>query len=351
MAVSSGPDVVDPIKASTLLSLEGGGSLRQPATTTPPNPRNREIRIDGLNNRLAAVWTGGRVVGVGSSGLNEDDVGQEKTLLSLHIVAATLLGDHARRQYTNRQFSINASVPLPPLPPTVYTVVPHTYQTIPLLHALLAEKLSDSATAVELLKDVRLLQYFDFAGLAEALSEVSEEIFQRVNSGSKETSNGKVRDVVLVQGLGHAISAIQRRSGLVQANALLAGLVRNITQLSRMSPNVLVLVDVSVETGWPASGEARQDAAKSKRHIAGIELDSAFASSFGECLRMICGHETLSKTLDVAFDTMVVVHDGLGRADGAVRARKKAGRRIVEITKDRMGDLSGFWGMWSLNDP
>lgn len=228
-------------------------------------------------------------------------------------------------------------------------VVPHSFQAIPILHALLAEKLSDSVAAVDLLKHVHLLQYFDFAGLAESVTEVSGGIFRRTQDGSKSDSVHAVSDIVLIQGLGLAISTVHRRSGLVQANALLAGLVRNIIQLSRVSRDVLVLVEAAVEVGLPEGGEARQRGATPKRYLTGIGLDSAFASPICECLRLVCGSETLSRTLDVAFDTMVVVHDGFGRACDAARYRKTSARQIVEVVKDRVGDEASYWGLWSLD--
>ncbi|KAJ4546694.1 hypothetical protein HRR78_005695 [Exophiala dermatitidis] len=226
---------------------------------------------------------------------------------------------------------------------TIYVVVPHTYQTIPFLHAVLAEQLHDSASAIELLKDVQLLQYFDFTGLTESVAEVSERIFQTNQSKEKAGSNGKVRNIMLVQGLSSAISTVHRRSGLVQANALLASLLRNITQLSRMAPDVLIMIEAAVDTTFQSLGERRQDVPKSKRYLAGIELETAFTSPIGECLRLVCGNETLSRTLDMAFDTMIVVHDGFGRGGDESGGPKRSQRNIVEVTKDRVGNMAGFW--------
>ncbi|EXJ81187.1 hypothetical protein A1O3_07477 [Capronia epimyces CBS 606.96] len=352
MTPSSGTSLVNPIKASSLLKLEGEGYLDQHLTTsTPLSVRSRGFRTAGLDDRLAAIWSGGRVVGIGTADLKEEDVGQEKTLLTLHHIASALLKHHTQSQFANQPpLPLRAIPPGSPSPPTIYAVVPHTYQTIPLLHALLAEKLSDSVAALELLKYVRLLQYFDLAGLAESLAEVSEGIFRRIQS-DKQSRDKTVRDIVLIQGHQNAVSTIHRRSGLVQANALLSSLVRNITQISRMSRDVLVLVEAAVEPGLQAGEEARQDMTRSKRYLAGIELDSAFASLHGECLRLVCGSETLSRTLDVAFDTMVVVHDGFGRVIDEVRGHGKSERRIVEVVKDRLGDMTGSWGLWTFGSP
>jgi len=235
----------------------------------------------------------------------------------------------------------------------VYLIAPHTYQTIPMLHALLAIRLSDSATAIEMLKNVRLLQYFDLAGLAESLSEVSEAIYRRTqqeNDSTTKVATINLKDLVLIQGIEPTILTINRRSGFAQANALLAGLVRNIVHLSRVSSAALILVDTEVEAGSHTEALTRQYI-DSETLSAGLELDTAFSSSTGQTLRLVCGSGTLPRTLATAFDCIVIVHNGFGRLPDRASRPEGTQEHIVEVVKDRVGPMVGLWGVWILNFP
>lgn len=223
-----------------------------------------------------------------------------------------------------------------------------------MLHALLAKTLSDSPAAIELLKGVQLLQYFDFAGLAEAVAEISEAVYQRTQPDKDgyavdrgRLAHAQMNDIVLIQGLGQTVTATQRRSGHVHANALLAGLTRNIAQLSRTFGHVLVLVDAPVEVGLTSANELGHETPPAKRFSTGLELYSAFSGPRGESLRLVCGNETLSRTLEGAFDCMVVVHDGFTRLKESDKSQGQSLKQIIEVTKDRLGDSTGLWAVWT----
>jgi len=219
-----------------------------------------------------------------------------------------------------------------------------------MLHAALAKTLSDSSLAIELLKGVQLLQYFDFAGLAEAVSEISDAVYRRTHQDKKtHSAHVQVNDIVLIQGLGETMTATQRRSGHLHANALLAGLTRNIGQLSRISRDVLVLVDATIEVGVVLANNAGQQTPPAKRFASGLELYSAFTGPKGETLRLVCGNETLSRTLEDVFDSMVVVHDGFSRVKKPNKEQRKSQEQIVEVIKDKVGDMMGLWAVWTSN--
>jgi len=233
--------------------------------------------------------------------------------------------------------------------PTIYIIAPHTAQTIPFLHANLARTLSDSATAIELLKGVQLLQYFDFAGLVEAVAEVSEALYRRPQRPEKPDPNAMMtpsqnQDIILLQGLGPTVTATYRRSGLVHANALLASLMRSIVQVSRMPGNALVLVEFPVEIEGIVDVGSIQDPKRKSLH--GIPLDSAFCGPRGESLRLMCGHETLARTMDSGFDCTVIVHDGLGRIRNR-SGHSKQTHYVIETVKDRLGGSTGLWAPWT----
>ena len=233
-------------------------------------------------------------------------------------------------------------------------IAPHTNHTVPLLHGHLARTLDDSEAASKLLKRVQLLQYFTFTGLAYGVTEVSDQVYRRSQQTRKlqeedksENNSNQVRDIVLIQGLGRKVTSTDRRSGIVHANAFLAHLTRNIVQLSRISADVLVLVDVPVEFDSVKEDNVGPEA--SRRFARGVELETAFAGPSGEHLRLICGKESLSRTLETSCDCLVMVHDGLGRVkDGPKQPQK--GLHVVEVLKDRLGDTTGLWALWTTND-
>ena len=212
-----------------------------------------------------------------------------------------------------------------------------------MLHALLAKILANSQVAIELLKPVQLLQYFDLAGLAESVAEVTEKVY-RASQELTAVNSAVTNSLTFIQGVGQTISATQRRSGVVQANALLAGLIRNIMQLSRSSKGVSVMVEIPIEIeeghGWQEQpGTFKPHPSRS------MELNSAFSGLNGETLRLACGHETLSRTLEAGLDSVIAVHDGLGRTHND-RRRKESQEQVVEVVKDRSGDLTGLWDVW-----
>jgi hypothetical protein len=217
--------------------------------------------------------------------------------------------------------------------PNIYIVLPHSTQTIATLHGHLATVLSDSQLAIDLLRSIQLLQYFDLAGLAESVAEVSDKIYQASQGPSAATNRS--RNIVLLQGIAETVTTTLRRSGLVQANALLSTLMRNITQLSGMFTGSLVLVDIELDVS--DNSEKR-----GKLPGRGVDLESAFSGANRESLRLISGHETLARTMEAGLDCVVAAHDGVGRAP------KQADRidRIVEVIKDRSGVLTGLWDIW-----
>ncbi|KIW73987.1 hypothetical protein PV04_02060 [Phialophora macrospora] len=324
----------EPIKASMLVALEGD-SRQAASSRTSPVAHPNGILLKGLDRRFGSVWAGGHVVGVGLWD-EVDGAMTGKKSLPLYVLATALLN------------SIDAAPDRDPLP-NIYIIAPHTYQTIPMLHAHLANTISNSHAAVELLKPVRLLQYFDLAGIVESVAEVNENVYRNSqnHAGRHQTGagvTGQVHNIVLIQGIGPTVYATYRRSNLLQANALLAGLGRNITQLSRLSSDILVMVEFLVDIEEADDRQQNQGAIR-PRTARSMVLDSAFSGSMGETLRLASCHETLSKTLDASLDRVVVVHDGLGRITSSM-SRKGPQDQVVEVIKDRSGNLAGLWDVW-----
>ncbi|EXJ63713.1 hypothetical protein A1O7_00048 [Cladophialophora yegresii CBS 114405] len=326
----SGP-MIEPIKASILLELEDEYTLaRHPAPShSLPVAHPKGILLPGLDKRISSVWVGGHVVGVGSL----SEVGgatPAKRSLPLHVLATALLS--------------SATSPEPDTLRNVYIIAPHALQTVPMLHALLANTISDSQAAIELLKPVRLLQYFDLAGIAESVAEVSDSLYRDSQKHERQCRTGHVHNLVLVQGIGPTVFATYRRSNLLQANALLASLCRNITQLSRSLGDILVMVEFLVEVEEADNMQQKQDAVRT-RTARSMVLDSAFLGPRGETLRLASCHESLSRTLAASWDSVVAVHDGLGRITDN-KSSEEYRDQVVEVIKDRSGNLTGLWDVW-----
>ena len=252
--------------------------------------------------------------------------------LSLHLVAASLT------QPTNVSSSPGGSIP------RIYLVAPPSDQTIPLLHSILSG-LTNSASAIDLLSNVQVLQYFDMAGLVESVAEISQAIYQ--DTRPRSTTANAIRHLVLIQGIGSALSATQRRNGSVHANALLAGLLRSLTQLSRQPRGVLVLVEATLDVHSGENKSRHKDTPIPFREYAGVEISSAFSGPSGETLRLVTGSSIVSRTLECSFDCLLVVHGAFGRLQLPLGSTKLQSSAIVEVSSDRLGEMTGAWTIWT----
>jgi len=236
---------------------------------------------------------------------------------------------------------------------TVYIVAPATTTIVPEIHVLLAERTS-SMDAIHLLDAVQLLQYFDLTGLAESVAEVTQRAYQaapRTRGVGHEddadadgvaaaaekgrtsiTSSGT--DILLIQGLSATMAVAQRRSGVVQATALMTAILRNITHVAR-TERMLVLVEVDVEVKHRGNVG---DSASSDAGRGGEDIVSAFSSAEGSAMKIVPGG-VMGRTLEAGLDMFVVVHDAFGKV--------KKGTRIVEMVKDRLGGGTGLWTVWA----
>lgn len=201
-----------------------------------------------------------------------------------------------------------------------FIIAPHSSAIVTSIHSTLVDRLSISvvptqSTAVQYLESVQLLQYFDFAGLTESVAEVSSRQFALSNESASQ------KTILYIEGLDVMIEGTQRRSGLVQANALLSSLLRTLVHLSRTHPCLLVLLDLRL----------REDSKGDEATL------SAFASAIGSDMRLQCGG-ALGQTLDAGLDVLVLVHDAHGIAT--------TGSAIVEVVKDRVDDALGEWAVW-----
>jgi hypothetical protein len=175
---------------------------------------------------------------------------------------------------------------------------------------------------IKLLNSVQLMPYFDFVGLSESLSEVACHLDDLHKNRVTDSLPWK-RHILFIDGLCPALDSIQRRSGLVQANALAASLLRSAAFLSQSHPYVLVLFNL--EPSWDIRG--------------GEELKSAFSSLRNNFRRVSLGGKA-QETLLAGMDTVVWLHDTVDAGFGS-------GGQIVEVVKDRTDAHLGHWATWS----
>lgn len=92
---------VDPVKASTLLKLERQYLEPIQPSSSSPRLRLQGVRVSGLHDDFCAIWSAGRVVGVGTADLNEEDIGQEKVTAGIPFPRSrNSLASAARRTCT-----------------------------------------------------------------------------------------------------------------------------------------------------------------------------------------------------------------------------------------------------------
>jgi hypothetical protein len=202
-----------------------------------------------------------------------------------------------------------------------FIIAPHNSSIVTSIHSRLLDRLpvppatTTQRSAVQCLQSVQVLQYFDFVGLTESVAEVSARLFHMSTAATSQ------KTVLYIEGLATMIEGTQRRSGLVQADALLSSLLRSLTHLSRTHPCLLTIV--GLQLGKDSKGD---DA-----------IQFAFAGATVSDLRMQPGG-ALGRTMEAALDVLVVVHDAHDAAT--------TGSSIVEVVKDRVGDALGEWAVW-----
>ena len=307
-----------PILASTLLELESdhkktGGDVEPFQTGIK--------RLDA--NLPQTLWTGGKITGIVSD-RGESKVRIYSSFFGTNVRLNLLVHQLAEYLITSHLAALASSIPQGDhrILSTFVICTPNT-SIASNVHGLLQSRVAarPRSACLKLLDTVQIMQYFDIAGLTESISEVSSCLHD-LKSGPGANSSRLKRHILVVDGLCPALESTQRRSGLVQANALAASLLRSLTHLSRSNPSLLILIDLE------ASREARSEE----------ELTSAFSSP-ERSIRGIRPGGVLQKTLLAGIDTVILLHD-------KVDTGLKDGDLIVEVARDREGASLGHWVVW-----
>jgi hypothetical protein len=256
--------------------------------------------------------------------------------LSTHIVSTFLIDQGSDTSYTDS--------------PAIFLLCPPTAQTTLSLLSLLNQRLqsmpSTPQPAVEaLLNKLQVHPYLSLGGLTESVSDVASSLFT-----ASRASVAPQPAIILLQGLSALLAdTLQRREPSSQAVVVASNMLRSLKHLSRTHCNLLVLVELEMETRVLASGRVQGP------HRTGGDtetgLTTAFSSLKGEALFLRPVRSVISDVLEQALDVMVGVHDGFGKtvAHDKREAKKGPGRghtSIVEVLKDDVGPHFGEWSLW-----
>lgn len=365
MRMNSPP--ASPAQAALASSLE---SLEK---TKTDYQHHWQTGIPSLDESLPPdLWTSGKVIGIIDDShrtASPDPSEVHVTPLVTQLVVTHLATIH-------NDFAGNTTTTSLPPPTSVYIITSlstSSAQESAVSPSCLATALAKSSLPPSLLDSVSLLQYFDFAGLADAVGEVSVTFFtydqplrrhssQQPNSSTANSPLRGTNSILILDGLIPTLSTLNRRSGPVATNALLTSLLRSLTHLSRGKPDtctgeallILVLLEPGFLDGLPGSGsgsggkgeemsafsmyatgrqeERRRGKTKQQQHG---DYDVA-----GGCQAGLGRTDSLATAMGVlasGLDSLVLVH--------AAAAAAAEGRDVVEVLSDRLGNMTGRWAV------
>lgn len=250
--------------------------------------------------------------------------------------------------------------------PSVYIISPPSTQTMLSIAALLDQKLQarpaeSTPDSAALLSRIQVQQYLSLAGLIESIGDVSSSLHE--NTSTKNTSRQSPSPtILLLQGLSPALSATSRRSGSTQTATFATNILRSLIHLSRTYAHLLILVELDFEVRGStttasdparAAGPAATPAAHSSRRVHDEALlASAFSSLHGHTISFLPSATAVSGALDSGIDVLVAVHDASGRTRAHDKQEARKGHEriktsVVEVLKDRTGDKTGEWCLWT----
>ncbi|KAK5072039.1 hypothetical protein LTR51_006523 [Lithohypha guttulata] len=334
--------------ASSLLALENDHAH----SAITAGGTKWQTGITSLDKELPSnIWSGGNVVGIGSiesSSIANLNISHE--LIVTHLIEQGSTTAKEGQENSQTVFIIAPASQAARLIQGIYSLLKARLvvvaQSRPGQH-ICQQRPASNSDPKALLNTVSIMPYLDAAGLLESLSEVSSIL----NSQARQPR----RTIISIQGTTQTINHLQRRSGLVQAAALLSSAMytlRNITRASRGLCLAVVEVDVSwgnptavASTANPAVNVS-MNTAPSPSNVPLVKvspLQTAFSSSTGKVLRIDLSN-ALTRVVEGEVDVFLVVHD----ADGKIDVRREE-RRILEVVKDeRLGVGERTFGRWCI---
>ncbi|KAJ5601745.1 hypothetical protein N7510_011279 [Penicillium lagena] len=311
-----------PVLADTLLSPS--------PTPKPPQSKNSWSLQHDLENGIhpnSSILRPGVIIGFSriraKSPENDEYIGQ---------IPRHLLTTHLR----SRQASPD---------PSAFIIHPNTssaFAARTLLNDLLSPHPSHSANglskdeAIQRLDSVHLLPVHDFAGAAQAISKVSNELQEMHSRRLADDQTNRIAPdpravLLIVVGLDTLAEGVIRASNPIKGAALLAGALRTLTRLSRACESSLSVLLVNTH-GLGSMYSGADGKAASSTHLQADTRDDQLHSIFHPTGPSLLSN-LLAKTLDQGIDTHLLLSD-------------VKGAQVVEVIKDRAGSGVGKWSVW-----
>ena len=189
----------------------------------------------------------------------------------------------------------------------------------------------------QILDSISLLPYFDLAGLAECISEISTLFHKSESSSSSAISRHSSLPSISLTILNMPsafTAALSRGTSSTKALALLSSITGNIRSLSSSQPNVLIILETDVIPLLTSSVHfpTLQSAFSHPDLLRPLMQTRSYEQKTGTMLAAM-------RLLDEACDKTVWIHDAGGMEEDR-------GRKVVEVLKDRVGKGLGHWGVW-----
>lgn len=354
---------VQAILATSLLSLE--------QTRSDQYQHHWQTGISSLDKSLPPyLWTSGKLIGIiddSEADLSTSDLQPVPLIAKLivtHLSSIHSASSHNSKPPPGPALSATAIYILTSL--STPTTSPQTSALSPPLLSLALSK--EASLPPSLLDSISLLQYFDFAGLADAVAEVSQTLFENTQPGHPPDQIRKEGSILVLDGLVPTLATLARTSGPVATNALLVPLLRSLSHLSRKNEDLLILLALAPEfldalsfgSGGGSSGQEmsafscyadhrrermrRGGQAWKGGHIdvRGLTTGSeqrGGGTSWKATARTDSSLTTVMNTLAAKLDELILVHTVEVDADG------ENGRDVVEVLVDRVAGGTGRWAV------
>jgi len=209
--------------------------------------------------------------------------------------------------------------------PTVYIISPlaSSILTAESLHSNLLSRSLPYEAALQSLDSVSILQVFDLAGLADAISEVADSLHSaQANRDETTSSKAQVPVLIILDSVDSLLEDVTRSSGIPRALSLFVPIQRQITHLSRVYSSFLTTLMVTNTSRASTFGSGRSGVMGSG------ESTSAFAGN-----PSTIGMGIVGRSVDEGTDVQLL----------AEIIDKKT---VVEVVKNRVGGGIGRWGIW-----
>lgn len=204
--------------------------------------------------------------------------------------------------------------------------------------------------AVSLLDNVHLLPVPDVSTIAQAVSQISDDL-HRLDQSSRQEKQQQQDVLLILEGLDTLTENLIRSSNPLRGCAMAVPILHTLTYLTRSYADrltVLVVngVGLSVDTSslpLTSTSSSASFSSSSQREMKPVDAGSTGASLIQSVFGGLAVRQPLlSRTMDYGIDVHLLVSVS-ARVKDEENAPSKVTTVAVEVVKDRVG---GFFGEW-----